>query len=219
MELAQRVGPALLEQPRIGRLGLGQEQGVLHPPLWLIGVGVSRNDIIVAGQHDRRIERDELGGELLEPRHPRQLAIELRTRPGIAVGQVEATDQHAIDGRFEVAAVAVVGIAGEPAPSFLGNAIAGQNGNPVPALLPVPDGAVAGLLQRRRREALVGALEFLEAGDIGGGRLQPLQQHRQPAVDAVDVEGGDAHHGATRQCRRGCRRNAPWRDDFLNLFN
>ena len=43
----------------------------------------------------------------------------------------------------------------------------------------------------RSREAIAAGLDFLQAGDIGSGFVQPLQQARQAAVDAVHVEGGD----------------------------
>src|SRR3546814_1239711 len=52
---------------------------------------------------------------------------------------------------------------------------------------------IAGLAQGGGREIRVGRFQFLQADDIGLRRLQPLQHVGQPAVDVVDVEGGDLH--------------------------
>src|SRR5215204_7360097 len=49
VKLAEGVGPALLKQPRIGRLGLRREQGIFDPAFRLVGVGIGGDDIIVAG--------------------------------------------------------------------------------------------------------------------------------------------------------------------------
>ena len=49
------------EQPPICGPRLGLEQGVVSPALGLVDVGVGRDDVIVAGEHDRAIERDQLG--------------------------------------------------------------------------------------------------------------------------------------------------------------
>src|SRR5690606_17510218 len=84
-------------------------------------------------------------------------------------------------------------VAGQPAPGLDGIDAARQNGHAVPALLAVPDGAVAGFADGVDGEFLLRRLQFLQAGDVGPGLLQPAQQHGQPAVDAVDVVGGDLH--------------------------
>jgi hypothetical protein len=78
----------------------------------------------------------------------------------------------------------------------------------------MPDGAVSGLFQRLFRETVVGTLELLQTGDIRLGRLEPFEQDRQSAIDAVHVEGGDAHPVRTPQHARSCPVTAPWRDDF-----
>ena len=85
---------------------------------------------------------------------PAQLVVELRPGPRIAVGQVEAADQHAVDRRLDIAAVAVVGIARQAAPGLDRLAAARQDRDAVPALLPVPDRAVAGVADRCLGELL-----------------------------------------------------------------
>jgi hypothetical protein len=87
--------------------------------------------------------------------------------------------------------VQVVGIAGEAAPAFNRLAAAGEDRDPVPRGLPVPDRAVAGLLDFGDREGGIGCLELLQAGDVRLLLLQPGQQRGQARADAVDVEGGE----------------------------
>ena len=43
------------------------------------------------------------------------------------------------------------------------------------------------------RELLVNAFDFLQAGDIGRGLPEPLQDRIQPRVDRIDVPRGDPH--------------------------
>ena len=54
MERAQRVGPALVEQPEEGRAHLGREQRVVEPALGLVDVELGRHDVEVAGEHHRQ---------------------------------------------------------------------------------------------------------------------------------------------------------------------
>ena len=124
---------------------------------------------------------------------PAQLVVELRAGRRVAVRQVEAADQHPVHRRLDVAAVGVVGIAGEAAAGLVRLGAARQDGDAVPALLALPDRAIAGGPDRRFRELLGRRLQLLQADHVGRRFLQPAQQHRQPAVDAVDVEGGDLH--------------------------
>jgi hypothetical protein len=55
---------------------------------------------------------------------------------------------------------------------------------------------VAGGADLHLREFILRRLQLLQAGDVRLGLFQPLQQGGQAAVDAVDVEGGDAHGGS-----------------------
>jgi hypothetical protein len=57
--------------------------------------------------------------------------------------------------------------------------------------LAVPERTVARVLDRARGTFLVGSLDFLQADDVGSCLVEPLEQPRQPAVDAVDVIGRD----------------------------
>ena len=79
-----------------------------------------------------------------------------------------------VDLGLDVAAVAVVGIAGKADAAQLGRVALGQDGDAVEALLPVPDGAVAGRLDVGDRQRLVGAFQFLQADDVGLLALEPF---------------------------------------------
>ena len=101
-------------------------------------------------------------------------------------------DDEAVDFGLDIAAVAVVGVAGQAGPAQLRRVAAGQDRDAVEALLPVPHGAVAGRLDIGDRQRFVGAFQFLEAGDVGLLALEPFEQARQPRADAVEVVGGSS---------------------------
>src|SRR3954454_19907273 len=63
----------------------------------------------------------------------------------------------------------------------------------IPTLLALPNRAVAGVTKGRRREPLLRRLQLLQADDVRRGLGESAQEHRQTAVDAVDVEGSDLH--------------------------
>ena len=94
---------------------------------------------------------------------------------------------------LDIAAVAVVGIAGKADAAKLGRIALGQHRDPVEALLPMPDGAVTGRLDVGDRKRLVGALQFLQADDVRLFAVEPFDQARQAGADAVDVVGGELH--------------------------
>src|SRR5438067_1478827 len=50
--------------------------------------------------------------------------------------------------------------------------------------------------RRLSHSLLVRRLDFLQADDVGTLLLEPIEQPREPAVDAVDVIGSDLQHDA-----------------------
>ncbi len=103
----------------------------------------------------------------LEPLEPTQLVVEFRTGRRIPVGQVKTADKDSADGRFDVAAVAVVGVARQSSTRFDRRSAPGEYRHAVPAFLAMPDRAIAGFLDLAGREAFVGTFEFLQANDVG----------------------------------------------------
>ena len=71
---------------------LGAEQRVVDPVLRLINVEFRGHHIEIAGEHDGHTCREELRGVRGQPIEPAQLVIELRSRRGIAIWQIEASD-------------------------------------------------------------------------------------------------------------------------------
>jgi hypothetical protein len=68
-----------------------------------------------------------------------------------------------------------------------------QQGHAIVGLLAVHLDVVAKRFKGFARELLVDALDFLQAGDVRRGLLEPTQHGFQPGVDRIDVPGGDAH--------------------------
>ena len=156
---------------------------------------VGRHDVVVAGQHHRRARRDQ------RRRHGRSAA---RTRPACSRTSAPAADcRWAGRGRRPARRSPPPRCSGPgDRPRSPGRARAGQHrlgaarqdGDAVPAPLAPPDRAVAGRLDRRRRErascspsAPAGrprpAAAFASHSSRLGSRL----------IDVVDVEGGDLH--------------------------
>src|SRR5690554_4140829 len=128
-----------------------------------------------------------------KPAEPVQLVLELRPWCRVAVRQIEAADEDALNGRLNVSAVQVKRVTRQPASRFHGSGITGQDRNTIPALLTVPDGAVAGALDRSDRKAFVRRFQLLQADHIRCCLLQPAQEDWQATIDAVDVVSGDFH--------------------------
>src|SRR3546814_369107 len=83
------------------------------------------------------------------------------------------------------------------APRFVNLADPAQHRDPVPAALPVPDHVIARVADRLLGEFLLRRLQFLQHKDVGLGKRQPLQQHRQPAIDPVHIIGRDLHRSGS----------------------
>ena len=148
---------------------------------------------VVAGEDDWgscRQQVDRMGRQALEPA---QLVVELRAGRRIAVRQVEATDEHAVDRRFDISAVHVGRVARQAPPGFLRLLPARQDRDTVPALLTMPDRAVAGVAKRALGEFILRRLEFLKTYDVRSSLAEPAQQDGQAPIHAIDVEGSDFH--------------------------
>ena len=135
----------------------------------------------------------------LQPFEPAQLVIEFRARRRIAVRQIETSDDQAIDRRFDVAAVRIIGIARQTAADQRRLPGTLQDRYPVPGFFPMPDGAVTGIADRCRRKFLVRRLQLLKACDIRRGAPEPIKQIGETSVDAVDVVGRDPHASSSPQ--------------------
>jgi len=135
-----------------------------------------------------------------EPPEPCELVVEFRARLRIAVRQIEAADDDAIDGGFDVARLFVVAVPGQLVADRHRIGVARQDGDAVPAFLSAPHRAIAGLVDGFDRKILIGRFQLLQGHDIGLCLPQPSQQVRQAPVDIVDVERCDFHgHSGVQQ--------------------
>src|SRR5207244_12871865 len=102
--------------------------------------------VVVAGQHDRDVLLDEFLRVRAQPREPGELGVEFRPGLRVAVRQIDAGDDDAAHGGLDVACFAIAGVARQRIADQDRLGIAGEDGNPVPGLLPAPHRAVAGFL-------------------------------------------------------------------------
>ena len=199
------VRPRLTSRRKAARVGgrnsasFAQTAGVPA----VLGLG---DDVVVAEDHRRLLAVDQRRGPRLQPLHPRELVVVLRPRRRVAVRQVEPAYPDGLalaghDQRLDPARLLVAVVAGQAAAHVLDRQPRQQR-DAVEALLPVGLDAVAHLLDLEARELVVGGLDLLQHDDVGVGVAQPVEQRRQPRLDAVDVEGGDLHprfHGHGRR--------------------
>ena len=73
---------------------------------------------------------------LAQPVHPAELIVELLSTDRIAVRQIDGGDDHLVNFRFDIAAVAVIGASRQPHLTELGLIAPGQDGNAVEPFWP-----------------------------------------------------------------------------------
>lgn len=181
MERTERVGPTLFEQPEIGCARFGSEESVVEPALGLVDVEIGRHHVEVACEHHRLAGGEKFAGMRDQPVEPAKFVVEFRTGLCIAIRQIESADQDAVDGSLDIATVAVVRIAGKTAAGFVDLSDAAENGDAIPALLPLPDRVVAEIADRFVRKFLLRRLQLLEADDIGLRFCEPSQENGEPS--------------------------------------
>ena len=189
-----------VERAGKGRAHLGREQRVVEPALGLVDVELGRHDVEVAGQHDR--QRRSRAARRHARSAARTSAACSRTSgpaPGCRWAGRGSRSGRRSTAASMIAAVAVVGIAGQAAPG-LDRICAARRG------WRRRSSSSARARSRRSRASRIAASGNFSSGAFsscrqttsGCGLCQPAQQHRQPAVDAVDVVGGDLHAPTTR---------------------
>src|SRR5262249_57688908 len=91
-----------------------------------------------------------------------EVVLELRAGGRVAVREVEAADADASDRRLEVPAVHVLRVARQSPHRLRQLTAPRHDGDPVPALLSVPDRVVAGGPYRFGRKPFLRRLELLQ---------------------------------------------------------
>jgi hypothetical protein len=207
MERANGVGPALREKALIRSAALRLQQGVTIPGLRWVDIEVSRNNVVVARQHDGRFSRVELSGMVIQALEPSELVMEFRAGLGVSIGSVDRGDEQAVDGRLEIAALPIEGVAWQVHASH-DRSPSRKYRHAVPAPLAAAYRMITRLPDCLRRKLGVRGFEFLKAHDVGLGFAKPVQQVRQSAVDVVDIETGDLHRFTHERAQRLWRKKA-----------
>src|SRR5262245_58439598 len=191
--LAHSVGPTLFDELCISVAHLNAKQRIIDPSFGFVDIKLSWHDVEVARQNDAPARLHVLLGVVDQALEPAQFVVELRTGPWIAVRKIKASDYEVADLGFNVAAVHIIGITGQPTARLDRRRAARQDSDAVPAFLPMPDGAEARLPNGVDGKPLLRRLQFLQAEDVRLRLSQPSQEHREAPIDAVDVVGSDNH--------------------------
>src|SRR5690606_15045388 len=130
------------------------EERVVAPAFGLINVEIGRHDIEIADQRHRYLEIEQLLPVCPKTFEPAELVVEFWAGRRIAVREIKTADDHAVDGRFDIAAVIVAWFSRKAAARFNRVGIPCENCHAVPAFLAMPDGAIARLLDGRPRKLL-----------------------------------------------------------------
>jgi len=101
---------------------------------------------------------------------------------GVAIRQVDRSDQHSVDRRFDVSRLAIRRITRQGGAREHQVAIPRQDRYPVPRAFTNPDSTIAEVPKGRCRKGPLLYFELLEANDIGLGPFEPSRQIVQPLV-------------------------------------
>ncbi len=104
---------------------------------------------------------------------PFQLIVKFWTRLGIAIWQVDASDQNAVHCRFNVTALCVLRVTGQLRAGHDWLHSACKDGDTVPRAFTLPDRAIASLFQGPLWKAGVSRFEFLQANNVWFPLPQP----------------------------------------------
>ena len=78
---------------------------------WYRDVEVCGHNVVISRQPDGRSSRVELSGMGVQAPEPSELVIEFGTGLGVSIGSVDRGDEQAVDGRLEIAALPIEGVA------------------------------------------------------------------------------------------------------------
>ena len=113
VQRANGIDPALIEKAAEQGARLRLYECILIVGFRRVNIRVGGYDIVIAGQHDRRIERIKLSCMRDETLHPSKLVLEFRPGLWIPVRCIERDYKNSINGCLEIAALRVGRIAGE----------------------------------------------------------------------------------------------------------
>src|SRR4029077_19758043 len=144
--------------------------------------------------------RHEFGGMGNEALKPGQLVVEFRSRLRIPVGEVDGSDQHSLNGRFDVAGLVIFRISRQACASQHGSVVSRENGYAVPGTLPLPNCLVTEISKGVDGKGSVLRLELLETNHVRLSFGQPSQEVIQTLIDVFNVEGCDFQQAPLCPC-------------------
>src|SRR5262249_1504844 len=142
MQLSDRVDPALIAEIFEKLPSLRLHERVILVGFRRVNVRICWHNIVIPCQHHWRIEAVELCGMREQTLHPRELVIESWTWLRIAIGRIERSDEHTVDGCLDVAALRIARITGKCGVRNNWLTAARKYSNAVPRFLSPPDAAV-----------------------------------------------------------------------------
>ena len=201
MEGAKCIDVAHIEHGAETGAGLGLEKGVGHPVRRLVAVDVLGDDVEIAADHSGS-GRAAPGGHLQdESVHPVELVEEFVAACGVPIGQIDIDDAQPGDEGFDETGVRVLVVARQSgADGFDG--VAREDGDAVVCLLRDSDRFVAERTEGKGGK--LGGLELLEQEDVRLLGLEPRGDVSEAGADGVDVPGGDADGGFSREKLYAC---------------
>ncbi len=189
----ERVCPSLLHQFSEGRARLWLQKGVVFPGRPRVDVVVSGNHIEIAGKNCRMPGPDQCGSMPIQALKPRHLVVEFRTGPWVAIREIQARHHNAVHGCFQVSALLVRWISGQPAAYLQGRCAARKDRHAVPGFLAVHQRLIPCAGKLVVRELRFGAFQLLETHDVRLGDIKPSAQLGKSCDDVVNVVGGYSH--------------------------
>src|SRR5690606_21590205 len=171
---------------------------------------IGRHHVVIARQDYRMLRFQQVISVLCQALEPGKLVVELGTRLGVPVGQIDATDHHSSYNGFYIATLRWIRIVRKPLSAQQGIFTSGQDCNAVPGLLTVPYGTVSRLADCISRKCIIGRLQLLETNHIGSLSPQPFEQGWQARSNTIDVERSDFEAAHATSSKPALKEWEPW---------
>ena len=182
---------------------------VFGPRRRIVNVLRARNDVVVAGEHQRLFVSEQGLRVRFQPPEPGELVVELLRGRGVAVGRINGGDADRLaagerDRRLDIARLLVRAIARQRRYCFV-DGVFRKERHAVERLLAQHRAITGEVLERAAREPLGLALKLLQAKHIRRFLLQPRRARALALLDRVDVPGCDLEHARvpSANCRPG----------------
>src|SRR5580704_17232835 len=113
---------------------------------------------------------------------PGQLVAEFRSWLRIPVGEVDGSDQHSLNSRFDIAGLVILGISRQDCAGQHGSVVSREDGHSIPGTLPVPDCFIPENSESMNGKGSLLRLEILETHHVRLSLSEPRQEVVQPRI-------------------------------------